>query len=198
MRPLFRRRHSVLEPVAAVGLAASFVVAFGVAPGAAVAASGPSTTRINSTTVLRVSGFRLAISRSFADGALRFEPAAPSAKVIRSRATVLRTARRELDPGTKEPTAEVFFASYDLQTTDRITGANATGTRQAHTVWVVRFPGVDGLRKTGVILRNNLPTAVPITTIARSVKTDILVVVDDVTGRVILRSEYASEGTGSA
>jgi hypothetical protein len=129
---------------------------------------------------------------------LRFDAAAASAKVIRSRATILRTARRELDPGTKEPTPEVFFGSYDLRTTDRVTGANVTGTREAHTVWVVRFAGVDGLRKTGVILRNNLPTAVPVTTIPLSVKTDILVVVDDVTGRVLLRSEYAAEGAGPA
>jgi hypothetical protein len=78
----------------------------------------------------------------------------------------------------------VFFASYDLRTTERVTGANAKTTGQQHLVWVVRFPGVDGVRKTGVILRNNLPTAV---------KTDILVVVDDVTGRVLLRSEYAAE-----
>jgi hypothetical protein len=183
-----------LRPVLGSVVAAGFVL--NMASTVAVAAAGPTTTRLGSTvsTVVRPNGFRLGVSRTFADGALRFDPASASAKVIRSRAIALRTARRELDPGTKEPTAEVFFASYDLQTTDRVTGANATGTREAHTVWVVRFPGVDGRRKTGVILRNNLPTAVPVTTIALSVKTDILVVIDDVTGRVLLRSEYAAEG----
>ncbi len=162
------------------------------------AAAGPSTTAPPSTTVapsttLRPGGFRLALPRSFAGGALRFNPAPSSAVVIRSRAAVLRTARRELEPGTKEPTPELFFGSYDLQTTERVTGAAATARRETHTVWVVRFPGVDGVRRTGVILRNNLPTAAPVTTIALSVRTDILVVVDDVTGRVLLRSEYAAE-----
>ena len=177
------RRVTVLVATAVIG-------AMLMGPAGAV---GVTTTIVTASTTVKPNGLRLAVSRSFAGGALRFDPAPASAVVIRSRASVLRTARRELEPGTKEPSPELFFASYDLETTERVTGALATAKRQRHTVWVVRFPGVEGVRRSGVILRNNLPTAVPVTTIALSVRTDILVVVDDVTGRVLLRSEYAAE-----
>ena len=106
---------------------------------------------------------------------------------------MVRLARKELLPGTTVPTPEVFFAAFVLDTTERISTGPTKSTRDVRPVWVVRFPRVDGDRKTAVIVRANLPTVVPVTTIARRVSTDVLVVIDDLTGEVVLRSEFAPE-----
>lgn len=113
--------------------------------------------------------------------------------MIRSRASVVRTAKRELPTGTPAPTPEVFFARYALETNERVTGGAAQVKRDLRTVWVVRFAGVEGRRQSSVVIRQNLPTVVPVTTIPRIVVSDIVVVIDDVTGDVLLRSEFAPE-----
>ncbi len=106
---------------------------------------------------------------------------------------MLRTAKRELPLGTLAPTPEVFFASYALETNERVAGGAGQLKRDLRTVWVVRFAGVEGRRQSSVVIRRNLPTLVPITTIPPTVFSDIVVVVDDVTGEVLLRSEFAPE-----
>lgn len=136
---------------------------------------------------------RLGIARSFAGGALRFNAAPPNEQTARSKTMAVRTARKELASGTAAPTPEVFFALYNLETTERVPSGSAHAVRQVRRVWVVRFPRVGGRRRSEVILRANLPTIVPITTIAPNVTTDVLVVVDDQTGVVLLRSEFAPE-----
>lgn len=114
-------------------------------------------------------------------------------KFVRSKAAAVRLARKELLPGPSAPTPEVFFAGYTLETTERISSGPTRSTRDQRNVWVVRFPRIDGERRSGVILRANLPTVVPVTTTPRRVLTDVLVVVDDQTGEVLLRSEFAPE-----
>lgn len=106
---------------------------------------------------------------------------------------MVRTAKRELPTGTLAPTPEVFFARYALETNERVTGGTGQAKRDLRTVWVVRFAGVEGRRQSSVVIRQNLPTVVPVTTIPRIVFSDIVVVIDDVTGNVLLRSEFAPE-----
>ena len=131
--------------------------------------------------------------RSFAGGALRFDAVPLPGRTARSKTTAIRTARKELPAGTAAPTPEVFFARYTIETTERVATGTAPLARQARNVWVVRFPRVRGQRRSAVIVRANLPTIVPVTTIARDVTTDVLVVVDDQSGEVLLRSEFAPE-----
>lgn len=176
------------------GVSATRVGAAGVptsttqAPGSAV-----TTTAVGLSTTTAVSGPRNIAIRTFADGALRFELADRTTKVIRSKASAVRTAKRELPSGTLAPTPEVFFARYALETNERVTGGAGQPKLDLRAVWVVRFAGVEGRRQSSVVLRQNLPTLVPVTTIPRVVVSDIIVVVDDVTGDVLLRSEFASE-----
>ena len=139
------------------------------------------------------SPLRLETARSFAGGSIRFEPALSSQRFVHAKASMVRLARKELLPGTAVPTPEVFFAAFALETTARISTGPTKITRDVRSVWVVRFPRVNGERKTAVIVRANLPTVVPVTTIARRVTTDVLVVIDDLTGEVVLRSEFAPE-----
>ena len=166
---------------------------------ASAAGPGTNTTILVSTTIPArpttpaTSGLKLTVRRFLAAGALRFEPADPTTKVIRSRTTVVRTAKRELASGTVAPTPEVFFGRYSMETTERVTGGAAKVKRELRHVWVVRFAGVEGRRQTTVIIRQNLPTQVPVTTIDRAVLSDIVVVIDDATGNVLLRSEFAPE-----
>lgn len=113
--------------------------------------------------------------------------------MIRSKASVVRTAKRELPTGAVATTPEVFFALYALETNERVTAGGAQPKRDLRTVWVVRFAGVEGRRQSSVVIRRNLPTVVPFTTIPRTVVSDIVVVIDDVTGDVLLSSEFAPE-----
>lgn len=128
-----------------------------------------------------------------AGGSLRFEPTGAATKVVRSKSSAIRVAKRELPSGADAPTPEVFFARYLLETNERVTGGAAMAKRELRNVWVVRFAGVEGRRQSGIVVRQNLPTTVPITTIPRIVVTDIVVVIDDETGTVLLRSEFAPE-----
>lgn len=138
-------------------------------------------------------GYRIAVARTFAGGSLRFEPVPASVKVTRSKDLAVRTARKELPSGVSAPTPEVFFAQYLLETSERVVSGVPKPNKEYRTVWVVRFPRVDGERKSGVILRSNIPTVVPVTTVPKRVLTDVLVVVDDASGRVLLRSEFSPE-----
>lgn len=165
---------------AARGLALTASLLLSVPSAGATAATAPSP-------------LRLATARSFAGGSIRFEPALSSIRFVHAKAAMVRLARKELLPGTTVPTPEVFFAAFVLETTERISTGPTKSTRDIRPVWVVRFPRVDGDRKTAVIVRANLPTVVPVTTIARRVSTDVLVVIDDLTGEVVLRSEFAPE-----
>lgn len=87
----------------------------------------------------------------------------------------------------------MFFARYALETNERVTGGTGRVTLDLRAVWVVRFAGVEGRRQSSVVIRQNQPTVVPVTTIPRIVYSDIVVVIDDVTGEVLLRSEFAPE-----
>ena len=155
--------------------------------------AGVPTSRVSPPTTTAKPGLRITATRTFAGGSLRFEPAEATAKVIRSKAAVVRTAKRELPPGTLAPTPEVFFARYALETNERVTGGTGQVKRDLRVVWVVRFAGVEGRRQSSVVIRQDLPTVVPVTTIPPIVVSDIVVVIDDGTGNVLLRSEFAPE-----
>ena len=57
----------------------------------------------------------------------------------------------------------------------------------------IALAGVEGRRQSSVVIRQDLPTVVPVTTIPPIVVSDIVVVIDDGTGNVLLRSEFAPE-----
>lgn len=177
----------------AVAASLLFSVLIGTGAGAAGKDATIATTAATRATSAAPSPLRLETARSFAGGSIRFEPALSSVRFVHAKASMVRVARKELLPGTAAPTPEVFFAAYALETTRRISTGPTKSTRDVRSVWVVRFPRVDGERRTAVILRANLPTVAPVTTIARRVSTDVLVVIDDLTGEVVLRSEFPPE-----
>ena len=125
--------------------------------------------------------------RLLGDGHLRFEP--PATERPRSSAkTALSIATKSLRSTPKSDRPEMFFALFSAASPSQ---RNADGTVSPlfdnRPVWVVRFPNVSGRRQSGVVQRKNAPT-----TSSPDVVTEIVVIVDDRSGKVVLTSEYAA------
>ena len=87
--------------------------------------------------------------------------------------------------------AAVTFAEFDAPLGEWLGNrTDVAGGTEPRAVWIVLFPGVVGKRSTGVVIRKRALDQP--TTTSRRVVTDVLVVVDDLTGDVVVRSEYAA------
>ncbi len=114
----------------------------------------------------------------------------PSARPKRTQAMAIRLARKTAGAAAGNTAVTAQYAQYDAAVGSWL--GNSTepdGGTEARPVWVVVFIGVVGQRSTGVVERQHVST--PSTT-SRRVVTDVLVVLDDETGEVIVRSEYSS------
>ena len=135
-------------------------------------------------------GWRLLASRTYADGSLAFRPMDPSVRPKRTQAVAIGLARKAAGPATGNSAVTAQYAQYDAAVGSWLgSSTEADGGTEARPVWVVVFLAVVGQRSTGVVERQHVST--PSTT-SRRVVTDVLVVLDDVTGEVIVRSEYSS------
>jgi hypothetical protein len=132
-------------------------------------------------------------SRTLGLGQLRFEP--PVKERPRSSAgTALALATRSLPSKPKSDRPEAFFALFSATSpTQRDPDGTVRPLFDHRPVWVVRFPNVTGKRQSGIVVRKNIPT-----TTSFEVITEIVVIVDDRTGMVVLTSEYLPERLDSA
>lgn len=123
--------------------------------------------------------------RTLGAGQLRFEPPG-SDRPRSSSGLALTTASRSLRVRPKSDRPEQFFALFSASSpTTRKPDGTAAPLFDRRPVWVVRFPNVIGQRQSGIVQRRNIPT-----TTSFEVTTEIVVILDDRSGKVVLTSEY--------
>jgi hypothetical protein len=151
----------------------------------------PKPTGVTSTTgpVINRRGL-LTQPRALGGGQFRFEPPVNE----RPRMTAggaLTTATRAIRAKVRGTRHEVFFALFSA-TSPAQHNADGTSTPvfRRRPVWVVRFPAVVGRRQSGIVQRKNSPT-----TTSLEVVTEVVAIIDDRSGSLILSSEYLSEST---
>ena len=116
-------------------------------------------------------------------GGMRFEVVSPTVRPHRSLSSA-RAAAAAI-AGVKSPVPEVRFASYTSSAGPLAANGQLLSRINHRPVWLVRYRAVPRLRATAIPARQkHAPT-----TISRQVLVDIVVVVDDATGDVLLRSE---------
>ena len=127
-------------------------------------------------------------SRTLGLGQLRFEPP-ENERPKTSLGTAVALATRSIRAKVNKVDHEVFFALFSARSpAQRNPDGTSTPVFRRRPVWVVRFPSVIGRRQSGVVQRKNSPT-----TTSLEVTTEIVAIVDDRTGKVVLSSEYLPE-----
>jgi hypothetical protein len=127
-------------------------------------------------------------SRSLGQGQLNFE--APVTERPRlSPGAALATATRSIRAKVSGTGHEVFFALFSASSpAQHNPDGTTTPVFDRRPVWVVRFPSVKGRRQSGVVQRKNSPT-----TTSLEVTTEIVAIIDDRSGKLLLSSEYLSD-----
>ena len=122
-------------------------------------------------------------------GQLRFDPPVSERPKL-SAGAATTTAVRSLRAKVAGKKREAFFALFSASSpAQRNTDGTTTPLFDRRPVWVVRFPSVVGRRQSGVLQRKNAPP-----TTSLEVITEIVVIVDDRSGRVVLTTEFLPEG----
>jgi hypothetical protein len=127
--------------------------------------------------------------RVFGLGAVRLLPASGDVRPELSRSGARRRALADVDAGVGRGDLELTFGMYLDPGT--LTEPGGTVVAQERPVWVAHFRGVRRRRASNIPERSRLSSTRPPTT-ARELLTDVVVVIDDRSGRVLLRSEFAS------
>ena len=126
-------------------------------------------------------------------GSLRFTPPATSLRPSMGRSKARSIADRVVPTAASRGSADVFFALFSASSpAKRSPDGRVVPVFDQRPVWVVRYASVTSQRQSGIIIRRTGTTLRPTTTIALTVRTDIVVVIDDATATEVLRSEYAS------
>ena len=149
-----------------------------------------STARVLPTTIPIVGDYRgidrsrsldrLLTPKSFASGSFRFVPPPAGLRARNGPGGAQALALRSLPKAFRTRQPVVFFAVY--------LGRGPTKDAPA---WAIVYAGVPGQRATGVVKRKEKAGSTVPTTVSRDVVTDLLVIVDDKTGAVVVRSEFA-------
>ena len=131
-------------------------------------------------------------TRVLAEGSLRFTPPPLTVRPRTTRAKARSVADGVVPAGAGRP-VDVFFALFSATSPARRSGdGRLVPVFDQRPVWVVRYTAVKGQRQTGVIVRRAENTAQPTTSLALTVLTDVVVVIDDATASEVLRTEYAT------
>ena len=127
-------------------------------------------------------------SRTLGLGQLRFEPPV-NERPKTSSGAALASATRSIRAKVNKVDHEVFFALFSARSpAQRNPDGTSTPVFSRRPVWVVRFPSVTGHRQSGLVQRKNSPP-----TTSLEVITEIVAIVDDRSGKVVLSSEYLPE-----
>ncbi len=150
--------------------------------------SATTTTSVTTTTVPLVTVDKrgnLLTPKTLGQGQLHFDPAGTT-RPKSSTSFAVNIAVKSLRARPRNLKPEAFFAFFSATSPAK---RNVDGTTSPifmqRPVWVVRFANVPGRRQSGVVSRKNAPT-----TTSLEVTTEIVVIVDDVTKKVLLTTEY--------
>ncbi len=132
-------------------------------------------------------------SRSLGQGQLQFEPPVKERPRL-SPGAALATATRSVQAKVSGTKHEVFFALFSASSpAQHNPDGTTTPVFDRRPVWVVRFPAVKGRRQSGIVQRKNSPT-----TTSLEVVTEIVAIIDDRSGKLLLSSEYLSDPSASS
>jgi hypothetical protein len=154
----------------------------------------PTTTAFASTvatptSIPVVTSTTIAVPRVFGPGALTLIPAPDGVRPELSRSAARRQALRAVDASIERGELEMVFGLYDDPGT--LTEPTGTAVIERRPVWVASFTGVPRRRASAIPEPRRPGVTIPPTTI-RDVRTDVIVVIDDRSGRVLLQSEFAA------
>jgi hypothetical protein len=153
------------------------------------------------TTTVPLPRWRLADVHRIADGALIARPLPRDVSPNRGRSAVTSQATKvvagRLGGSVKPAAIDVFFAEYDAPVGAWLGEVDSAET-EARAVWFVVLAGIEGQRSTGVVrststVPRSLPSGVIPTTRSLTIVTDLVVVIDDETGEVLVVSELLSD-----
>lgn len=161
--------------------------------------SGPTTTTpittpatTPTTRPLRSDG-AITEPRLLGAGSLRFTPPPTTLRPTMGRSRARSIADRVVPAAASRGSVDVFFALFSASSpAKRSPDGRVVPVFDQRPVWVIRYASVTEQRQSGIIVRRTGTTLRPTTTIALTVLTDIVVVIDDATATEVLRSEYAS------
>ncbi len=164
----------------------------------------PSSSVPASEVLTALPAWRLASPVSYASGAIKATPVPRSVQPIRRKGAITATATKiaaQQFGGTLRPAdIDTFFAEFDAPVGEWLGKVGSIET-EPRAVWFVVFTGMESRRSTGVVVRKrdqagNSSTATsstPTTTLSLDVTSDVVVVIDDDTGEVLVASEFLSE-----
>jgi hypothetical protein len=132
---------------------------------------------------------------AFADGAFVFQPPSRTDTPKRRKREVTRLAQSVAPKNARRIVPQVFFATFRLDSPKtRTTDGRLVAVFDYRPVWVALFEKVEGERATVVEIPERAHGSTTTTKVKpkpKVVTTNYLVVVDDRTGDVLIRSEFA-------
>ena len=139
--------------------------------------------------------WRLSAPVSYASGAIKARPLPRSVSPIRRRGAVTaiatKLASQQFGGSLRPADVDTFFAEFDAPVGEWLGKVESVET-EPRSVWFVVFTGMESSRSTGVVIRRRDAASAP-TTASLRVISDVVVVIDDDTGEVLVASEYLSE-----
>jgi hypothetical protein len=141
--------------------------------------------------------WRLSSPVSYASGAIKATPVPRSVQPIRRKGMVTaiatKLAAQQFGGSLRPSDIDTFFAEFDAPVGEWLGKVGSVET-EPRAVWFVVFTGMESKRSSGVVIRKRDQTSSnPPTTLSLDVTSDVVVVIDDDTGEVLVASEFLSE-----
>lgn len=181
-----------------IGSLPDMALAAGSAPTTAL--GGPAVGELPSSQTVALPAWRLRSPVSYANGAIKARPLPRSVTPIRRRAAVTATATKlaaqQFGGSLRPADVDTFFAEFDAPIGEWLGKLESVET-EPRAAWFVVFTGMESSRATGIVTRRS-DGAQPSTTVSLRVISDVVVVIDDDTGEVLVASEFLAEKNPSA
>jgi hypothetical protein len=155
------------------------------------------TTTVRFRVPVALPAWRLGSPVSYASGAIKANPLPRSVRPLRLRgavtATATKVAANQFGGSLRPADVDIFFAEYDAPVGEWLGKPESVET-EPRSVWFVVFTGMESKRSTGIVRAKDRVLAS--TTLSLDVTSDVVVVIDDDTGEVLVASEFLSENGG--
>jgi hypothetical protein len=143
--------------------------------------------------------WRLASPVSYASGAIKAKPVPRSVQPIRKKSIVTaiatKLAAQQFGGSLRPSDIDTFFAEFDAPVGEWLGKVGSVET-EPRSAWFVVFTGMESKRASGVVIRQSDQNSDhPPSTLSLDVTSDVVVVIDDDTGEVLVASEFLSEAT---
>lgn len=160
----------------------------------------PVGTELPSSQTAALPAWRLRTPVAYASGAIKARPLPRSVSPIRRRSAITaiatKLAAQQFGGSLRPADVDTFFAEFDAPVGEWLGKVESVET-EPRSAWFVVFSGMESSRSTGVVTRRR-DAAHPPSTVSLRVISDVVVVIDDDTGEVLVASEFLSETTPSA